>query len=493
MAKKIVTVGLKIPAHSDLHLSLHSDQSLLDYDIIVFVPDISDLSNSYGEYYQGKPCLSDSASFSLKEKALRWKQELLTAFEHGKTIFIYLPELKEVFVATGTVDYSGSGRNRVTIRHVEAFNNFKLLPLNLGGVTAARGQEMKAAKSLGILAPYWSEFGSLSRYEIYFDSQVSGSWLVTKTGDKTVGGIIRGKAGSKAGAVVLLPPLVYDEGKLIQEKDGKTYWNKSALAFGKKWISTLLEIDASIAAGTEQTPQPDWAKSMNFALQKEREVQNQIAELNARINDLAVKKQELVEQMQREGSLRNLLYETGPLLEAAIIDALGILGVKAEPYKDSISEFDVVFTWKGTRFVGEAEGKESKAINVDKISQLERNLSEDFARKDVTEYARGILFGNAFRLQDPASRGDFFTDKCLSTAERIKAALIRTPDLFLVARYAKESGDTSFGEKCIEAIASTQGTIVRFPTAPQQGKPAVVATKENVASAKRELGDQTLE
>jgi len=493
MGKKIVTVGLEIPGHSNLYLSLNSDQSLLDYDIIVFVPDISDLSNSYGEYYQGKPCLSDNASFILKEKALRWKQELLTAFEHGKTILIYLPELKEVFVATGTVDHSGSGRNRVTIRHVEPFSNFKLLPLNLGRITAVRGQEMKAAKSLGILAPYWAEFGSLSRYEIYFDAKISGSRLVTKTGDKTVGGIIRGKAGSKAGAVVLLPPLVYDEEKLIEEKDGKTYWNKSGLAFGKKWISACLEIDAAIAAGTEQTPQPDWAKSMNFALQKEGEIQNRITDLNARIDDLAVKKQKLVEQMQREGSLRNLLYETGPLLEAAIVDALGILGVKAEPYKDSVSEFDLVFTWKGTRFVGEAEGKDSKAINVDKISQLERNLSEDFAREEVTEYARGILFGNAFRLQEPASRGDFFTDKCLSTAERIKAALILTPDLFLVARYVKESGDNQFAEKCVEAIAATQGTIVQFPAVPQQAKATVVAGKEKNASAKRESEDQISE
>jgi len=140
-----------------------------------------------------------------------------------------------------------------------------------------------------------------------------------------------------------------------------------------------------------------------------------------------------------------------------------------------------VFTWNGTRFLGEAEGKDTKAINVDKISQLERNLSEDFARDEVTEYARAILFGNAFRLQELSTRGDFFTVKCVSTAIRIKAALVRTPDLFFVARYVKEGGDTAFGAKCIEVIAAAEGAVVVFPTVPSEKAEVVVDTKQSEA------------
>jgi hypothetical protein len=151
MAPKIVTVGLEIPGHSQEYLSLGSEQSLLDYDIIVFKPDISELTRFGSEYYQGKRCLSDTASFTLKEKATRWRQELVTAFQHGKTIFVYLPELVEVFVATGSIDFSGSGRNRVTTRHVAPFDNFRLPPLSLDNVTSARGREMKPAKNLGLL------------------------------------------------------------------------------------------------------------------------------------------------------------------------------------------------------------------------------------------------------------------------------------------------------------------------------------------------------
>jgi len=46
---------------------------------------------------------------------------------------------------------------------------------------------------------------------------------------------------------------------------------------------------------------------------------------------------------------------------------------------------------EGDRYIGEAEGKENKAVNIDKLGQLERNIQEDFARDEVQEPARGIL------------------------------------------------------------------------------------------------------
>jgi hypothetical protein len=138
---------------------------------------------------------------------------------------------------------------------------------------------------------------------------------------------------------------------------------------------------------------------------------------------------ELLSRLEKEAGLRRLFTNQDR---------------KAERYKDTESEFDVLFTWEDQRFLGEAEGKDNKAINVDKISQLERNLSEDYAKENVQQYAKGMLFGNAFRLQKLTERGEFFTDKCISSAKRLKAALIRTPDLFFPARYVKASGDDDF-------------------------------------------------
>jgi hypothetical protein len=93
-------------------------------------------------------------------------------------------------------------------------------------------------------------------------------------------------------------------------------------------------------------------------------------------------------------------------------------------------------------------------------------LDEDFARDEVSERAKGVLFGNAYRLDEPTNRSDFFTTKCLSSARQYKIALVRTPDLFEVAKYLKECEDPDFAQLCRESIKLTEGEIVVFPKLP---------------------------
>ena len=56
------------------------------------------------------------------------------------------------------------------------------------------------------------------------------------------------------------------------------------------------------------------------------------------------------------------------------------MGFVASPYKEANSEFDVVFESAEGRLLGEAEGKDSKAISVDKLRQLVMNIHEDLQR-----------------------------------------------------------------------------------------------------------------
>jgi hypothetical protein len=75
-------------------------------------------------------------------------------------------------------------------------------------------------------------------------------------------------------------------------------------------------------------------------------------------------------------------------------------------------------------------------------------------------------------------RDAFFTEKCISAARRIGAALIRTPDLFAPAKYLRENAlDLEYAAKCREAILSTKGSIVVFPLPPQEGGVSVVAER----------------
>ncbi|MCH8088935.1 MAG: hypothetical protein IH955_02845, partial [Chloroflexi bacterium] len=127
----------------------------------------------------------------------------------------------------------------------------------------------------------------------------------------------------------------------------------------------------------------------------------------------------------------------------------------------------VVFKSLEGRLLGEAEGKDNKPINIDKLRQLEMNILEDFEREVVTEMAKGVLFGNAYRLRPLDERDEYFTEKCTTAANRSGTALVRTPDLFRVAQYLSNRTDERFAKKCREAILGTKGGIVVFPEVPE--------------------------
>jgi hypothetical protein len=164
-----------------------------------------------------------------------------------------------------------------------------------------------------------------------------------------------------------------------------------------------------------------------------------------------------------------------------VLEALRLLGFSADNFTDNESEFDVVFQdTDGTRFIGEVEGKNDSAINIDKLAQLERNIQEDFEKRDDNTYARGILLGNAFRFMIPGQRGDYFTEKCVTGARRSGVALVRTADLFEVSRYLKENLDQDFANACRKAVRETVGDLVKFPDIPRRPSPttSIISTLE---------------
>ncbi|HXO26570.1 MAG TPA: hypothetical protein VOA80_04445, partial [Thermoanaerobaculia bacterium] len=201
--------------------------------------------------------------------------------------------------------------------------------------------------------------------------------------------------------------------------------------------------------------------------QQETTLASEIGAVEGEISVLRSKKARLETALVSAGELRRLLYEQGHPLEQAVLEALSLFGFEASTLAEGDSEFDAVFASAEGRFLGEVEGKDSRAINVDKFSQLERNLHEDFSRDSVETYAKGVLFGNAYRLVPLAERGEFFTKKAIASAKRIQAALVRTPDLFLPAKYLREHPDESYSCQCRRAILTAEGEIVMFPIPPQ--------------------------
>lgn len=461
-ARRILTIGLELASSDAQYARFDSKMSLLDWDIVLFKPLISDYSG-YGEFFQGKRSLSDSLSFVLKECCEHWRREIKQAVETGKTVLVYLPAIDEVFVDTGQRSYSGTGRNQRTTRHVAEYSNYQAVPAELSPATATGSSMKLAVKGAEVLAPYWAEFESVSKYHVILTSPKVPACIVTRTGDKAVGAIYRSK--TSAGTLLLLPDIEFYADSFMKAKGEKQTWTPAASQFAGRMIAAVVALDKALRAAGEVTPEPAWASDHQFNLPAESTLRVELLEAEREVERAQRRKEKLNEDLLAAGAYRGLLFEKGKPLEAVIIEALRLLGFKAEPFKESDSEFDVVFESSEGRLIGEAEGKDSKAINIDKLRQLSMNIHEDLQRDSVATPAKAVLFGNGFRLQPLNERGDPFTEKCQSAAATSSAALVFTPDLFAPVRHLLATADTAYATACRSAILEAIGRV-SFPTPP---------------------------
>jgi hypothetical protein len=466
MAEKIITVGFNLPGHSEWFHGYSTNQSLLDVDVVIFQTDFSGYSLDYSSesYFRGKPCYDKNSSFRVREDSQHWREQLSAALEAGKTVFVLFRKFEEVYVHTGEKQVSGTGRNSRVTNMVTLYNNYEFFPVQLPSIVSAEGEEITFSGN-PVFSSFWNEFKDHLRYESYLDGKIANTLFLTRTGEKIVGALF--KVGK--GNLVLLPKLEYDEERFTRynKKTDEAFWTKDAVAFGNRLLKALLDIDKALRKGGDRTPPPEWTKDDAFELVEENRLKVEIEERSTQIDALVVQKNELITKLDHEVRVRDLLFEKGHHLENAIIDALAILGCQAENYNDGNLEIDqVINSPEGDRFIGEAEGKDNSAINIDKFRQLTSNIQEDLQREDVNSPAIGILFGNGYRLTRPSDRPEQFTDKCINTAKTSSCALVRTSDLFLVAKYVKESRNGSFAKNCRDAIKNGVGKIVNFPAVP---------------------------
>ena len=355
-----------------------------------------------------------------------------------------------------------TGRNRQETRHVAPFHNYQIIPGGIDAVNSS-GTSMRLCEKDNILAVYWAEVGDESEFRVLVDGQGVRPLVKTKSGEKIVGAYLRYK--NAAGALVLLPYLDFERDEFTYDNKDELYWTDEAIAIGKRFIKSIVGVDKALRKNSEATPIPSWAEQDIYVLPKEKKIRNKLLTIEKKIEALQKEREKFEQNLADEITLKNLLYEKGKSLEVAILEALKAIGFKTSQYRDGDSEFDVVFECKEGSLLGEAEGKDNKPINIDKLRQLEMNIHEDFARDSVDEIAKGVLIGNAYRLLPLKDRGDFFTQKCLSASNRSNTALIRSIDLFTVAKFLTGKQNKSFAKKCRQAILESTGIVV-FPEIP---------------------------
>ena len=380
---------------------------------------------------------------------------------------------KKVYVNTGGEEDSGIDLISTTTNRVCPLSNYDLLPFSTK-IVESKGGSMRLHPGEDLLRGYWQQFGNESEYHVHMEESDSfRPVVVTRHGGRIVGGIFRYKNG---GALVALPWInfdreeFYDEGQRAEDDDvdEEWTWTPKAIGWGKKYLKALESLDKTIRSQSETTPVPQWAQDDKFRTNQEIALSEELVRIQTKISDLEKKREEVKEKSADAGFLKSLLFEQGHALENAILEAMRLMGFVADTYRDSDSEFDAVLECPEGRCIGEAEGRDNKPISIEKMRQLFLNIHEDLSREEISYPAKGILFGNAYRLSPPSDRpAEHFTPKCMTAAKGNGTALIRTCDLFEIAKALVDEPDEEFAALCRKAIFNTVGEEVKFPARPE--------------------------
>lgn len=453
--KSIATVNTQLPTIDNVIL-YRSGQSLIDYDIIVFDPKLP--YSSRVNFGAGGSCIDIDASRSLLEAITHWSSEIKIGLEAGKTIFFLLNKLEIDQLATG----STSPRKGQTTYSTASFNNYHVLPFKLE-VRNAAGTRCKTNDSRFKIL--FSNIEKSIEYQVLLKSTITESVFTTKDQKFSLGGVL--KIEGMPGHLVLLP--FFNIPRSTEVVDGDECWTDEALKDSHALVQSFVEVDKSLRSDSAKTPMPGWISSQkmpNVIL----EINDRISAIDAKISKLEKKKAQEVEDKKEVLRFQALLYENGASLEVAVAESLKLLGYEVENYQEGDLEIDhIIISPSGDRWIGETEGKDDSAIGISKFRQLETNINEDFDRDVISEPARGILFGNGYRLTPPASRKNQFTEKCLTNAQRLGTTLITTTDLYsAVVSVLNSPNDEEIKSAIRQAIESTRGAVVQFPQAPEE-------------------------
>lgn len=458
--RSIVCINTYIPT-VDNYIEYDSQESLRDYDIAVFGPRLP-----YYEKIQftgGGSCISIEGTTALKGALLHWKRELAAALDAGKTVFVVLDTYDEEDVATG---YTMGPRNSRQY-NTTSINKYVPIPLNFP-IRNSKGKSV--SPKLSSFKGLHDAIKEIVEYRVVLEASDHLQVSFTAKDGTAVGGVVSTKS-EKSGSLVLIPYFDFEKDGFTEHREGEKededeeIWSQKALKISHALVGQLVAIDRQLRNSVALTPPPEWLN--NFSKPKV------ISHIESAVADIELKIERLQKQKEQDLIFRSeildythLLYESGKPLERAIEKTLRLLGHTVETLCIGDLEIDhIIVGPSGIRMICESEGKDTSPIDISKFRQLESNIGEDFERDEIDQPAKGILFGNGFRLTPPLSRAEQFTSKSLTNARRLGSALIRTADLYAVALYLLDHPEAEeFKSACRTAIEETSGGIVAFPT-----------------------------
>jgi hypothetical protein len=216
---------------------------------------------------------------------------------------------------------------------------------------------------------------------------------------------------------------------------------------GREAVNLVLE---ELVGLPQRTLPPQWVEEVSIPGDAELharqdEMRNEIERLEARIGEIAARREELA-------AYKRLLYESGTPLEEvcrATLREMGATVIHEERYaEDGIVEFE------GQRASIEVKGN-TRSISLGDVRQLAHHRDDHVVKHG--EEIKGILFGTPWRLLPLLERSQQpdFPDNVVTFAQSRDIALVRNTDLY-EAYCASLRGEVD-GREILRAIFAGRG------------------------------------
>ena len=216
----------------------------------------------------------------------------------------------------------------------------------------------------------------------------------------------------------------------------------------------LLEILTAEVGYTLNSVEPDWAKGIPLPLVDD--LAKEVSKVESEIAGRRRRIEALDRQIGSVTGFRRLLFSSGRELEDTVKRSLEMLGASVTPAQHGQEEY--IIEANGEKALVEVKGV-AKSISLTHLRQLSDYLLRH--EEEAGTACRGILIGNAWRLQRPEERNSpdmpEFPENVVQRASQLGVGLLPTRVLFEAVRTAlidEKSAEVSLGK-----IMSTVGVV----------------------------------
>lgn len=431
---KIIALSATFKHPAVTSVNFRSEDSVLDYDIVIWDP--NNLIDEYrsDDKYRGWPSLDSDDSAAILRDRERRKSEMLEMLKLGRTIVIFTPKPSLFYVDTGKRTYSGTGKNRQTTVHVSDVSLLSFFPVDPQTVDAN-------GKSIGFVggekfSHYWDTNKEHMIYKAYFQNPIGNPIFVISNTDKPVGIHIQ----IENGHLLFLPDFYATQ--------------KSYSRISKALVESIISLVDELKKDTGDFSLPSWAQSYDLPFEGEQKEELRLLEEN--LNNLLLDIKSKKEQIIRLEEFKLLFTGTGRALETQVRRVFLEMGLdvsEGAPGRD-----DLIIRYKDKVVVIEIKGV-SKSAAEKHAAQLEKWVSEYYTKHNIKP--KGILIVNSFKDLPLLDRNEVaFPDQMTKYSINREHCLITGIQLLGLYLESKRHPETL--ESLIDAILSCDGVFSLF-------------------------------